>query len=204
MDKLCSVDGCGRVEQLRKGLCKKHYRRVQVGGDPEFLKQCDSSWTLRERFKFIGWDEVSGPLDTPCWRFRSPNSDIEYGRITVNGKRHSAHRISYELYKGAIPEGLLIRHRCDNRFCVNPDHLEAGTPKDNMQDCLDRGRHNPPRGSRNGRSKLDDATVLQIYREATKPGRVRVQVAREFGVSPSLVSSIANGTRWGHLTGAGH
>ena len=77
----------------------------------------------------------SGCLEWTGDKYRSG-----YGRVWRNGKNARAHRYAYELAKGAIPEGLMVLHSCDNRPCCNPDHLRVGTAKDNMADAIARGR----------------------------------------------------------------
>lgn len=83
-----------------------------------------------------------------CWEWTGATNGVGYGQLNVKGKRWSAHRISYEIHIGAIPQGLLVRHRCDNRPCVRPDHLELGTHVDNARDMVERGRVNSHRGDR--------------------------------------------------------
>lgn len=86
-------------------------------------------------------------LDGSCWGWSGAMDNHGYpiisNRIRSNKSPEKAHRVSYEMHKGAIPDGAVIMHKCDNPVCTNPDHLEAGTQKQNMMDCSRKGRLNP-------------------------------------------------------------
>jgi hypothetical protein len=96
------------------------------------------------------WDKVdrNGPihsvLGTRCWVWMASEGD--YGRVEIGGHKRSAHRHAWILTYGGIQEGVLVCHHCDNPPCVRPDHLFLGTQKDNMRDCVVKGRQNGPRG----------------------------------------------------------
>ncbi len=92
--------------------------------------------TLRRlQSKFIH-DPHSG-----CWLWQGSLTSDGYGRFWLIDRHVRAHRASYELRYGPIPEGMVVRHKCDVPQCVNPDHLELGTQADNNRDIVTRGRH---------------------------------------------------------------
>jgi hypothetical protein len=101
--------------------------------------------------------------ETGCWNCTSHHqgTDIpDYPRVKINGKSVNLNRYHYELYKGAIPPGLIVRHTCDNKRCINPDHLLLGTNADNARDAMERGLY--PRGERHGCAKLNWKQVHDI------------------------------------------
>ena len=87
------------------------------------------------------WEKVAVTDDVDaCWLWQATKNQDGYGRFRVNGKLVQAHRYSYELHGGLIPDGLHVLHTCDRPNCVNPTHLFAGTHADNMQDMYRKQR----------------------------------------------------------------
>lgn len=80
-------------------------------------------------------------LDTLCWKWLGAKCSSGYGSFKVLGRMHGAHRFSWQFYKGSIPLGEYVLHRCDNRECVNPEHLFLGNHSENMKDMQQKGRH---------------------------------------------------------------
>lgn len=80
-------------------------------------------------------------LPSGCWEWRGAKSPKGYGRMSYKGEAQYTHRISYEVHKGPIEEGLCVCHSCDNPICVNPEHLWTGTHLENIQDRDAKGRH---------------------------------------------------------------
>lgn len=104
------------------------------------MRQERSGNTIKQRLEYYSTPEPN----TGCWLWSGSTRGFkshQYGTLNINGKNLSAHRLSFEVFKGSIPDGLHIMHKCDNTYCINPDHLVAGTRKDNMDDCVRKGRN---------------------------------------------------------------
>jgi hypothetical protein len=121
-----------------------------------------------------------------------------YGKITVKNKSYSTHRLAYLMAKGSIPKGLFVCHSCDNRACVNPEHLWLGTHTDNMRDAISKGRK-LYKGEDNPDSRLTEEQVLEIrksyeFREVTQK-----ELAKRFNVSRSTIQYILYRKGWKHI-----
>lgn len=147
---------------------------------------------LAERF----WEKVDKSGD--CWIWIASRDGCGYGTIGV--RTHfvqRAHRVSWEMANGPIPDGMLILHRCDNPPRVRPDHLFIGTQYDNMRDASQKLRL--PIGEANGRAKLTASQVLEVARVPNR-GRMRGKsddsnraLAEKYGVSTVTISRIRSG-----------
>lgn len=139
-----------------------------------------------------------------CWLWHGrPRGSNAYGGISRHGRTVTAHRASWELFKGYVPDGMFVLHRCDNSACVNPDHLFLGSEQDNSDDKVSKGRQsrgtahsaakrNPARGASNGNSKLTASDIRAI--KLTKlPQR---EIAKMYGVTQALISKIKRGEIW--------
>ena len=94
------------------------------------------------------WNKVNIKSENECWEWNASFRPNGYGIFKTKDKNHSSHRLSYELTNGLIDDNLKVCHKCDNRKCVNPNHLFLGTQSDNMKDCYNKGRMYIPIGNR--------------------------------------------------------
>ena len=128
--------------------------------------------------------------ETGCWIWTGCTDKDGYGDIGVNGGYKRTHRFSYELHKGPIPDGMVVRHTCDIPLCCNPDHLILGTNQDNSSDMIKRKRQH---------SKLKPEQVLEIRRRYAEGGITHRALANEYGVGSVLIHEIVTYKRWLHL-----
>ena len=129
-----------------------------------------------------------------CWEFKPDHTG--YGRFYYDYTTDRAHRASWEIHNGAIPEGMLVRHKCDNPPCANPEHLELGTEADNAKDAVKRRR--TLTGERNTFAKLTDQAVIDI-RAAIQAGDTVKDVAARYGCTVRNVRNVANRVTWKHV-----
>lgn len=131
---------------------------------------------------------MSKPDANGCWIWQGRlHKKTGYGYANIGVRGVTAQTVAYAAFKGEIPEGMYVCHRCDVRACVNPEHLFLGTHTDNMVDCAKK--------KRNAR-KLSDENVLEIRRRI---GENKAALAREFGVTDVMIGVIQRGQWWKHL-----
>ena len=141
-------------------------------------------------------NRVDGELhEDQCWNCSLSNDHKGYSLVYVNKRTLKSHRVMWEVFNGCpIPDGMVIRHKCDNPSCVNPNHLTIGTHKDNQNDKKERGRG--CRGDKNVHNKLTEDSVREIKTRLGQ-GEKPVEISKDYGVSFSTIYQIRNGTSWG-------
>lgn len=149
------------------------------------------------------WQKVSRGSD--CWEWQGGRNPEGYGRFWDGQRAEYAHRFSWALTHGDIPDGMLILHRCDNPPCVNPDHLFIGDQTVNLLDMSAKGRHlahtkpqRMPRGESHGMHKLTEEAVKDI-RAARRTRTIVLDLAQKYGVSVGAIRGVRGRVSWRHV-----
>jgi hypothetical protein len=162
-------------------------------------------WSLHSPPEHRFWAKVDkdGPihpkLGTRCWLSTGVKDKGGYGYMRVRGSLVSMHRYSWELHFGAIPDGLDVCHRCDNRVCVNPTHLFLGTQAGNNADMVAKDRQ--AKGEDFPQAKLTKEDVREIRRRYALggPRNTLRALASEFGVSMPTIHRVVKREKWKHI-----
>ena len=146
---------------------------------------------MERKTKIVDW-KVD---ENGCWICTSHcRTEGGYPRIRYKGKHWLLHRLVYAKLKGEIPEGYVVRHTCDNRACIHPDHLVIGTQADNLRDMVERGRS--AHGASNGNHKLTEKDVRAILADTQ---HTQAELGKMFGVNQGQISYIKNRKTWKHI-----
>jgi HNH endonuclease len=196
MSKICSIEGCEKPAEARC-LCNTHYMQQRRANLLPIGTRARG--TVEERF----WRFVAKSDGCWLWTGKSVNTK-GYGQLGALGgkgtKGITAHRLSYTIHKGEIPEGMVVMHSCDNPACVNPDHLSVGTQSQNILEAIAKGRKVLPKlphpsGADHPFSKLTEENVREIRSSPV----MDTVFAKRFGVAPSTVRRARIGLAWGNL-----
>lgn len=207
-DKQCVINGC---EDRRKGhgYCNRHLKRYRMYGNPLAGREYGQTTAAPKRPPGLSLEESfrwylpgEPPPGKVPWLWPGPVDEKGYGTIRFQGRNTFAHRISYELFIGPIPEGMVVRHKNDTPLDVNPNNLELGTLIDNVRDRVDRHRtHTGPRsekGSDTAKSSITEADI-PVIRQAYESGEKQKDLADRYGISQSAVSHIVRRKNWTHV-----
>lgn len=132
-----------------------------------------------------------------CWEWKAGYFDKGYGAFRLGGKLRKAHRVSWEMHNGEIPEGLKVLHECDNPKCVRPEHLFLGTDQDNADDRAAKGR--TAIGAACHKTKLTPENVREMRRLRVREGVPFYKLGERFGVSAPTAQRAISGLSWRHL-----
>jgi hypothetical protein len=172
---------CGCGKRLASGRGMNMHGRV-----------CDKA-TPEVRF----WAKVDRSLgEKACWIWMGAITSHGYGCVNWHGRVMGAHKLAYQLSKGAVPPGLEIMHACDSRPCCNPAHLSVGTRQDNVDDKIAKGRHGVKPMREHRRLKPDDVREIRRQRGVVGSG----VLAKKYGVQQSHIITIWTGRVWRSLT----
>jgi len=188
--------------------CGKEFHREKFRPSKTGLRGCSASCRAKigsriaqtlnlKGFEEQFWKRVPdrNPSGSPddCWEWTGSKAGSGYGRFYAGGSSHYAHRASYAIHHGPVPEGFWVLHSCDNPPCVNPSHLRLGTPAENSADMVERKRQRI--GDNAPWSVLNEKKVSCI-KELLSEGRMKKDIARAFGVHVGTIQSIALGDNW--------
>lgn len=171
-------------------------------------RPCESKYVKKIPEKFINsiknrfYAKVLIPDENGCMIWNGAKSKKGYGGfVGHNKKMTNVHRYSYSLYNGVIPTGMSICHTCDNPSCVAPNHLFAGTQKENVHDMLRKKRGKDNSGIKNGMSKLTEEKVSLIKKHIKENILSLIEIGELFEISPPVISSIKHGRAWKNKEG---
>ncbi len=199
-DVCCLLKWCNEPHHSL-GFCLRHYARIQPMEHPfRERKNRAAGFGLSNEERFNYWIDKSNAEG--CWTWKGWTGKGGYGMysevkdgIRGNKRRYiMAHRKAYEFAHGPIPEGLVIRHKCDNKICVRLDHLETGTTAENSADSMERELY--LKGESHPQAKINDQIVRLI-----RASKERVPtLAKRYNISTNLIYKIRSRECWKHVT----
>jgi hypothetical protein len=163
----------------------------------DYTKYNQMNYNLKLLKRF--WKMVDIPQDwiNDCWEWKGTLNDKGYGRFSIKGLQIGAHRFMFQCCNGPIPNGLLVRHLCDNPSCVNPNHLLIGTYQDNSDDAVERNR--TCCGENHIWSKLTEENVKDILNSLWAGKYNNKELSEIYNVCLNTIYSISTGKTWKYL-----
>ncbi len=130
-----------------------------------------------------------------CIEWQKSKDSDGYGHLWVDRKLKKAHRVAWEEANGPIPDGLCVCHRCNNKSCVNPEHLYLATHAQNIQDAYSDGLISRPEGEQHHKTTLTADDVIAIRSDT----RSQTAIAKAYGITQGAVSGIVHRRTWRHM-----
>lgn len=177
--KFCSLKCAGIKRLFWKNATPEQKRQNMIDHYNKYVIRKEGCW---------GWSGAQRRKDEPY-----------YAVMSYERKIIPAHRVSWIIHKGNIPDGLWVLHSCDNKTCSNPDHLFLGTVKDNVHDAMKKGLIIPPMADNHHMSKLTSSKVKEI-RKLLIDGITQAHIARLYDVTPTMIQGISAGRTWKSVT----
>lgn len=137
-------------------------------------------------------DDCIPVTETGCLLVNKVPERNGYVKVRWNGVKESAHRASWRIHFGAIPDGMCVCHKCDTRMCANPNHLFLGTHRDNVLDMISKRRANPPKGQQHWYCKFSDATVAEIRQAFLNGEGNYCSLSRKYGMTREYARRLIN------------
>lgn len=206
----CTIQGCD-LKHEAKGFCIMHYQRFRRTGDPGPAQPIDAPpGTLCDRegchiptayvgpcyLHRFGWTQrLVVPELGPCWEFNGAKDRSGYAKISIPGVRGP--RRTARIILGLDEPDTLACHRCDNPPCIRREHLFAGTPQDNSDDAVSKGRNT--RGEAVHSHKLTERDVVSIRERYATGVLTLAQLGREYGVTDSAIRYAVIRRTWKHV-----
>lgn len=155
--------------------------------------------SVEQRF----WEKVDKRSNDECWNWLASTNTDGYGHLNINNKTRPAHRLIWEWYYGKIIKPMQVLHKCDNRKCVNPNHLFLGTQQDNIQDMINKNRQKcfdyDQRGENHSHNKLTNVDIINIRKQYKNGNITQRELAKKYNVGQSQINRIINKKNWGHI-----
>ncbi len=134
-----------------------------------------------------------------CWEWKGHKIWSGYGLMSYKEGSKAVHRVAYTVWKGDIPKGKYVLHKCDNRACINPDHLFLGTHLDNMNDMKEKNRQDKRPGELHHVNKMKNEDILEIRKLWDLGKETQAGLARKYKVSVSCIHNIVRRKAWNHI-----
>jgi hypothetical protein len=193
MNNECKEENCSR-KSVSRGWCGPHYKNYWRHGNPigKFIR-CSNDMPIQDRLN--AKSKINN--ETGCIEWTGTiNPQTGYGGIRFNGKKFSCHRVSWEINNNKSANGKVIMHLCDNKKCINPNHLIVGTQTDNMKDKVTKNRQ--LKGEQVYGSKLTEKDVKNII-ILNRKGKSQSELGRMYNITASAIGNICRRKRWKHV-----